>query len=731
MSDKIEYSKPVPPFVRFCAANIPMVFDDSLSYYEALCALWKWLQTDVIDVINNNARVTQLWREELTTFENDVTHEIEEFEADMRADFKDLSDLFDQLHDYVENYFDNLDVQEEINNKLDEMADDGTLQEIITTYIQSNVAWAFDSVAEMLSATNLIAGSYAQTFGFYAVGDGGAARYYIRNKEEDETADDIFTFAIGDSLIAEYTYEGSYRTKQLGVKADGSADMSSKLQSIIAKIDAINLAGTDSYTPLTFDSGIYRVDSQIELSVNVPLKADGLVTIQSYVDNASCLWIKPKADDPSDWFSRTEEYISGDGFLIEYAGENSGYGLEIGATSDLGYYKGFMHSKIENVTLKDFAIGILFNPIHIFCNSFERIQFNNCAVQVQWGKSGLSLVDSGERIVFTECQFGGNHAQVFKMYSAMGSMYINNSSMDYCDCIFNDMTGTGYTNVFIDNSHIEGVAHNMTPEEMSTTPYGIINGDFPYSMFVFSNTHIGVTKRVYLFKYGTGATGIANKYNVCFNDCFLGTPNTSNDPAELFIAHPDVNVKINGIVSSILGRTQGITRKQNLVDYGLFENETDGTKSVSTNTVVGASTITYMRSLDSSATIYSNASTGGKGIRFMATASDPAIQIKTHQFDVKGGEILNMFVAFTNLSSTQLNADFYDVNGTKISTFTKTPETTGTPSSNTTFIPTSVARTVVPENAVKCDIRLVSSISGRTFQSGDTFAIDGFYCFKS
>lgn len=44
---------------------------------------------------------------------------------------EDYIDQFNELHDYVHDYFDNLDVQEEINNKLDAMAEDGTLEDII------------------------------------------------------------------------------------------------------------------------------------------------------------------------------------------------------------------------------------------------------------------------------------------------------------------------------------------------------------------------------------------------------------------------------------------------------------------------------------------------------------------------------------------------------------------------------------------------------------------------
>ena len=107
--------KPVhlPPFSAWLASNIPAVYDNTMSYYEELTSLLKWLDTEVVP--NVNSAIT----------------------------------LANTLRNYVENYFKNLDVQEEINNKLDQMAEDGTLQEIITTYIQSNVAWTFDTVADM------------------------------------------------------------------------------------------------------------------------------------------------------------------------------------------------------------------------------------------------------------------------------------------------------------------------------------------------------------------------------------------------------------------------------------------------------------------------------------------------------------------------------------------------------------------------------------------------------
>lgn len=82
------------PFKFWCQKVLPLVYDDSLSYYELLCK--------VIDYLNNTM--------------SDVSY---------------LHDEFVKLKNFVDNYFKNLDVQQEINKKLDEMAADGTLTAIL------------------------------------------------------------------------------------------------------------------------------------------------------------------------------------------------------------------------------------------------------------------------------------------------------------------------------------------------------------------------------------------------------------------------------------------------------------------------------------------------------------------------------------------------------------------------------------------------------------------------
>lgn len=289
--------------------------------------------------------------DEIERFEGATNDEIERFEGVVNDTVEEYIGKFNELHDYVEDYFENLDVQEEINNKLDDMVEQGTLQEIITTYIQSNVAWTFDSVSEMQSSTNLIAGSYAQTFGYASVDDGGASLYLIRNKEEGESADNMFTIAIGSTLIAELVTVPNINICQLGASTS-AVDNSTFINASLTKLNYACIP-----------EGEFTCASTIELSESQTLYGlDHIKSVLVYSGNQKLI---QGVDDP------TTRYITIKDLTLR--GTNrTGYGIYIHRTTK----DGDAWHRISSVSIRNFEYGMYLSKAvnetalnDIVCNS--------------------------------------------------------------------------------------------------------------------------------------------------------------------------------------------------------------------------------------------------------------------------------------------------------------------------------------------------------------------------
>ena len=220
------------PFRYFCMniGYIPTSYKECMDYYEQVLWLIKFLENKVIPAVDNNA-----------------------------AALTELQGLFVTLKDYVEHYFDNLDVQDEINNKLDEMASDGTLQEIIADYLNANALWCFDNISEMKEATNLINGSYARTLGYYEVNDGGEALYKIRTITNEDVVDEMFIIALNnENLIAELIIENnSINIRSLGAKSQDNQNNKYDIKDyVLAYVDYLDKC--DNRVKLYIPSGFWH-----------------------------------------------------------------------------------------------------------------------------------------------------------------------------------------------------------------------------------------------------------------------------------------------------------------------------------------------------------------------------------------------------------------------------------------------------------------------------------------
>ena len=242
MNDKIK-PKTLTPFRRFCMTigELPSSYLETMSYYEMLLWFTKYLSDTVIPTVNNNAEALE-----------------------------EAQKIIEEMKEYMENYFDNLNIQEEINNKLDEMAESGELVEIISVYLSSQAIIGFDSVTDMKSAENLVNGSFARTYGTSSYDDGIGYFYKIREITESDTVDENKIVSLNDNtLIAEkissYVINDTKNPIYYGADPTGTTDSAQAINSCIQ---------ANKGSTIDFSIGTYLVNSTINLPYNLDEKVN-------------------------------------------------------------------------------------------------------------------------------------------------------------------------------------------------------------------------------------------------------------------------------------------------------------------------------------------------------------------------------------------------------------------------------------------------------------------------
>ena len=198
--------KTIKPFRRFCMTigELPTSYMESMTYYEMLSWLCNYLQNTVVPAVDNNAEA--------------VT----------------------ELQNYVANYFDNLDIQSEIDNKLDEMAESGELADIIAEYVQLQGVLAYNTLADLKSAENLTDGSFTRTFGTEELNDGYSYFYKIRQITSGDVVDE-------DNIVALTNYPTLIAEKIINQQ---EIDNTTDIETINSTIDDI----IETYLPSKLDT---------------------------------------------------------------------------------------------------------------------------------------------------------------------------------------------------------------------------------------------------------------------------------------------------------------------------------------------------------------------------------------------------------------------------------------------------------------------------------------------
>lgn len=233
--NKFEY-KNLTPFKWYVLQNFPFIEADfdAITEYQLYCKVIEYLNKtlDNVNVIGNQ--------------------------------MEDVTNAMIELQNYVNNYFENLDVQDEINNKLNEMVEQGILQKIIADYLNSIAIFGFDNVASMKSSTNLINGSYAKTTGYYENNDGGGALYKI---VDDNTLieDGGLIHDLNNGLKAKLIVKDNIvNVKQFGAKGDGLTDDGLPIKNAFA-----------SEYNVRINKGTYIINEPLLISTNKEIFGDG------------------------------------------------------------------------------------------------------------------------------------------------------------------------------------------------------------------------------------------------------------------------------------------------------------------------------------------------------------------------------------------------------------------------------------------------------------------------
>lgn len=187
------------PFRFWCQKVLPLVYDDSLSYYELLCKVVDYLNKTMEDVDHMNTDVDTLYTS---------------FQQFQEGTFK----IYNELVAYVNTYFDELDVQEEIDNKLDAMASSGELTTILSPTIANEVSkWMSEHLtptSPIVDDTLTISGAAADS---KTVGD--------ELSELKETLGDVYgaidriNYLTGEPVAGSYI---SYESGNVGANPDWS-----------------------------------------------------------------------------------------------------------------------------------------------------------------------------------------------------------------------------------------------------------------------------------------------------------------------------------------------------------------------------------------------------------------------------------------------------------------------------------------------------------------------------
>ena len=161
--------------IKLASMTIPYVYDDEVSFLELDRKLYKIVHELIVamqglnsdyeefktDMTNNFNEFTSLINNNFSQFKTDINNQMETFEENMNTNFNSfkteiegnfntLQGEFNTLKTYVDNYFANLNLDEEVSAVIQKMYSDGTLANIINEQVFNDLNTKINNLEEQV-----------------------------------------------------------------------------------------------------------------------------------------------------------------------------------------------------------------------------------------------------------------------------------------------------------------------------------------------------------------------------------------------------------------------------------------------------------------------------------------------------------------------------------------------------------------------------------------------------
>ena len=425
-----EYSyKNRKPFEFWCQHILPVVYDESLSYYELLCK--------VISYLNN-----------------------------MVSDVNKLSEEYVELQNFVTYYFESAAFMETVNNKLDEFATNGTLQRLIGDYLPILYVDNVDSIntddtIDFLTANSNV--KIIKTKGYYTPGDGGGTTFYLSDSTDASVP---ITINLGANRYINIEKKQSYRAAELGFKNDNGVTNNTEIFNNLNPCEC----------EILFDSGAYAFDELLITNANHMFSFKGVTDKTTYIDDERYYNDSSMYKGTQTFFVpfKTGSQTANTQRFILKIGGSAGY-TDYTTESSSGYFSGFNIAGIA-FTDKGYAVSQYLVSIEYCAFISGNLSFRQCVNKC------LSMRNTWEHyweyIIFRSVTLSPTNSCWYMLNKTTSSGNISAIVVDLLDVegiqstVLNVSSGANFNSSTVNTVQIEGSILNNSGDR-DNAPYAL------------------------------------------------------------------------------------------------------------------------------------------------------------------------------------------------------------------------------------------------------------------